>query len=50
MRFSRAALLTASALTRGATYEANLQTAKTIARQDPKLVANVVRGWVTNDG
>jgi flagellar M-ring protein FliF len=33
-----------------ATYEANLQTAKTIARQDPKLVANVVRGWVTNDG
>jgi flagellar M-ring protein FliF len=34
----------------GATYEANLQSAKTIARQDPKLVANVVRGWVTNDG
>ncbi len=33
-----------------ATYEANLQSAKTIARQDPKLVANVVRGWVTNDG
>ena len=33
-----------------ATYEANLQTAKQIARQDPKLVANVVRGWVTNDG
>jgi flagellar M-ring protein FliF len=35
---------------KSATYEANLQTAKTIARQDPKLVANVVRGWVTNDG
>ena len=33
-----------------ATYDANLQTAKQIARQDPKLVANVVRGWVTNDG
>ncbi|MPZ46949.1 MAG: flagellar basal body M-ring protein FliF [Betaproteobacteria bacterium] len=33
-----------------ATYEANLQTAKQIARQDPKLVANVVRGWVANDG
>jgi flagellar M-ring protein FliF len=32
------------------TYEANLQAAKQIARQDPKLVANVVRGWVTNDG
>ncbi len=32
------------------TYESNLQTAKQIARQDPKLVANVVRGWVTNDG
>jgi flagellar M-ring protein FliF len=33
-----------------ATYDANLQTAKQIARQDPKLVANVVRGWVANDG
>jgi flagellar M-ring protein FliF len=33
-----------------ATYEANLQTAKQIARQDPKLVANVVRGWVAHDG
>jgi flagellar M-ring protein FliF len=33
-----------------ATYDTNLQTAKQIARQDPKLVANVVRGWVTNDG
>ncbi|MCC6535450.1 MAG: flagellar M-ring protein FliF [Burkholderiales bacterium] len=33
-----------------ATYEANLQAAKQIARQDPKLVANVVRGWVTHDG
>jgi len=32
------------------TYETNLQTAKQIARQDPKLVANVVRGWVANDG
>jgi flagellar M-ring protein FliF len=32
------------------TYEANLQAAKQIARQDPKMVANVVRGWVTNDG
>jgi len=35
---------------RNSVYEANLQTAKSIARQDPKLVANVVRGWVTNDG
>jgi flagellar M-ring protein FliF len=35
---------------KAATYESNLQTAKSIARQDPKLVANVVRGWVTNDG
>lgn len=33
-----------------AVYESNLQTAKQIARQDPKLVANVVKGWVTNDG
>jgi flagellar M-ring protein FliF len=33
-----------------ATYEVNLQTAKQIARQDPKLVANVVRGWVAHDG
>ncbi len=33
-----------------ATYEANLQAAKQIARQDPKLVANVVKGWVTNNG
>jgi flagellar M-ring protein FliF len=33
-----------------ATYEANLQAAKQIAKQDPRLVANVVRGWVTNDG
>ncbi|RPI47787.1 MAG: flagellar basal body M-ring protein FliF [Betaproteobacteria bacterium] len=32
------------------TYDANLQAAKQIARQDPKLVANVVRGWVANDG
>ena len=32
------------------TYDANLQVAKQIARQDPKLVANVVRGWVANDG
>jgi flagellar M-ring protein FliF len=31
-------------------YESNLQAAKQIARQDPKLVANVVKGWVTNDG
>lgn len=33
-----------------ATYEANLNAAKQIARQDPRLVANVVRGWVANDG
>ena len=33
-----------------ATYDANLQAAKQIARQDPKLAANVVRGWVTHDG
>jgi len=33
-----------------ATYEANLQAAKQIARQDPKLVANVVKGWVANNG
>jgi len=35
---------------KSATYDLNLQAAKQIARQDPKLVANVVRDWVTNDG
>lgn len=44
------ALVANQAAEKAATYDANLQTAKTLARQDPKLVANVVRNWVTNDG
>ena len=32
------------------TYEQNLEAAKQLARQDPKVVANVVKGWVgTNE-
>ncbi len=32
------------------TYEQNLEAAKQMARQDPKVVANVVKGWVgTNE-
>lgn len=30
-------------------YEQNLQMAKQLARQDPKLVANVVKNWVADD-
>ncbi len=31
-------------------YEANLSTAKTLAAQDPKRVAQVVKTWVASDG
>jgi len=31
-------------------YDANLAAARQLARQDPKLVANVVKNWVSNDG
>ena len=31
-------------------YADNLQSARQIARQDPKMVANVVKGWVGSDG
>ena len=30
-------------------YNARLAQAKDIAKQDPKLVANIVRTWVTNE-
>ncbi|RJX34166.1 MAG: flagellar basal body M-ring protein FliF [Oxalobacter sp.] len=30
----------------GRTYQQNLEVAKQMARQDPKVVANVVKGWV----
>jgi len=30
-------------------YENNLETAKKIAGQDPKIVASVVQGWVNNE-
>jgi flagellar M-ring protein FliF len=30
-------------------YEQNLQAAKQIAKGDPKLVANVVKGWVSGN-
>ncbi len=30
-------------------YEENLDAAKTLARQDPKVVANVVKAWVGNE-
>lgn len=32
-----------------ADYETNLQTAKTLARQDPKRVAQVVRSWIGSE-
>jgi flagellar M-ring protein FliF len=32
-----------------ATYDQNLDTAKQLARSEPKLVANVVKEWVTSD-
>lgn len=31
------------------TYQQNLEAAKTLARQDPKVVANIVKAWVGND-
>jgi len=38
-----------AALPRQSTYDANLDTAKQLARSEPKLVANVVKEWVTSD-
>ncbi|MEW6313676.1 MAG: flagellar basal-body MS-ring/collar protein FliF [Pseudomonadota bacterium] len=35
--------------TRHPNYEADLQAAKDMARQDPRLVANVVKDWVGNE-
>nr|WP_229723962.1 flagellar basal-body MS-ring/collar protein FliF [Oxalicibacterium solurbis] len=31
------------------TYQQNLEAAKQLARQDPKVVANIVKAWVGND-
>ena len=31
------------------TYQQNLEAAKALARQDPKVVANIVKAWVGND-
>ena len=31
-------------------YETNLHKAKSLATQDPKVVAQVVKNWVVNDG
>jgi flagellar M-ring protein FliF len=31
-------------------YEAQINNARTTAQQDPKRVAQVVKGWVGNDG
>jgi flagellar M-ring protein FliF len=31
-------------------YADSIQNARQIARQDPKMVANIVKGWVGNDG
>jgi flagellar M-ring protein FliF len=36
-------------LTQHATYDQNLDAAKQLARSEPKLVANVVKEWVTSD-
>ena len=30
-------------------YESNLQMAKQLASQEPKIVANVVKDWVSGD-
>ncbi len=30
-------------------YERNLEFARNIARQDPKIVATVVKNWVTDE-
>jgi flagellar M-ring protein FliF len=35
--------------TRPRTYQDNLDAAKTLARNDPKMVANVVKAWVGNE-
>jgi flagellar M-ring protein FliF len=32
-----------------AAYQGNLDSAKQLARQEPKLVANIVRTWVSGD-
>jgi len=32
-----------------APYQSNLDSAKQLARQEPKLVANIVRSWVAGD-
>jgi flagellar M-ring protein FliF len=39
----------ATAVRRGNSYEAELDAAKSIANQDPKRVAQVVKNWVTDD-
>ncbi len=36
-------------LPQGDRYDASVQTARQIAKQDPKVVANVVKNWVGND-
>ncbi|KAB2843822.1 MAG: hypothetical protein F9K47_05720 [Burkholderiales bacterium] len=38
---------TAAAQSAVAAYEQRLEAAKQLAQADPKLVANVVRGWVS---
>ncbi len=38
-----------AALAGSAGYQANLDNAKQLARQEPKLVANIVRTWVSGD-
>ena len=39
----------APAVLGGASYQSNLDSAKQLARQEPKLVANIVRTWVAGD-
>ena len=39
----------ASGIPGGASYQSNLDSAKQLARQEPKLVANIVRSWVAGD-
>lgn len=38
------------ALTNARSYEKTLETARTVAQQEPQRVAQVVRGWVDKDG
>ncbi|MEO6697021.1 MAG: hypothetical protein ABIN45_03360, partial [Gammaproteobacteria bacterium] len=40
----------AARLTSHGGYDANLSTAKSLAAQDPKRVAQVVKTWVASDG